>query len=172
MQNAIITNGKHTITQEIESQKNLPNTSKHDTETSILNSNQFEDSVTSVITESENNLLKSDIVRLNSEINILKNQPFSFAAIEDNDNLITYYTGMPNKTVIHILFNIFKNVSINYFLGWNVERISRKNQMFMTLMKLRHNFDFTDLAVRFGCSRTTVSKYSIYLDPCISYDTI
>jgi len=65
---------------------------------------------------------------------------------------------MPNKTVIHIVFDIFKNVSINYFLGWNVERISRTDQIFMTLMKLRHNFDFTDLGVRFECSRTTVTN--------------
>lgn len=73
MQDTVIINGKQTITQEIntdesenfskvvsesdveiESQKNVPNTSKHDTETSMLNSNHFEDYVTSVITESEN----------------------------------------------------------------------------------------------------------------------
>lgn len=97
-----------------------------------------------------------EIEILNSKISSLKKQPFSFTIIENNDETIAYYTGIPNKTVIYLLFDIFKNVSINYFLGWNVGRISRTDQIFMTLMKLRHNFDFTDLGVRFGCSRKTV----------------
>lgn len=131
---------------DIESQINLYESTKHNEENSVLNLNVK--SVGSIINESENALLKIEIERLNSTINSLKKQPFSFEFIEDNDEAITYYTGMPNKTVICLLFDIFKNVSINYFLGWNVERISRTDQIFMTLMKLRHNFDFTDLGVR------------------------
>lgn len=47
---------------------------------------------------------------------------------------------------------------ITYFLGWNVERIPKNDQILMALMKLRLNLDFIDLGVRFGCSRKTVTN--------------
>ncbi|XP_025196816.1 uncharacterized protein LOC112595730 [Melanaphis sacchari] len=90
---------------EIESQMNLYESTKHNEENSVLHLNVK--SVGSIIDEPENALLKIEIERLNSTINSLKKQPFSFAFIEDNDEAITYYTGMPNKTVIHVLFDIF-----------------------------------------------------------------
>lgn len=49
-------------------------------------------------------------------------------------------------------------MNITYFLGWNVERIPRNDQILMALMKLRLNLDFIDLGVRFGCSRNTVTN--------------
>lgn len=127
--------------------------------TSISNNNTLNNSNSStIINESENFLLKIEIERLNSKINSLKNQPFSFAVIEDTDSLITYYTGLPNKKTISWVFDIFANVQITYFLRWNVESINRNDQILMTLMKLRLNIDFIDLGVRFGCSRKTVTN--------------
>lgn len=126
-------------------------------ETSTSNSNTFNDSnMSMVINESENALFKVEIKRLNLKINHLKNQPFSFSNIEDTDSLITYYTGMPNKAIIN-LFDIFKNIHETYFLDWKVEKINRTDQILMTFIKLRLNFDFIDLGVRFGCSRKTVT---------------
>lgn len=114
--------------------------------------------VSKVQNDSENYLLKMEIEKLTNEIKLLKSQPFSFCVIENTDSLITYYTGMPNKSVIDLLFGIFKSLQINYFLGWNVKRINRNDQILMTLMKLRLNIDFIDLGVRFGCSRKTVTN--------------
>jgi len=73
---------------DIESQINLYESTKHNEENSVLNVN-FK-SVGSIINESENALLKIEIERLNSTINSLKKQPFSFVFIEDNDGAITY----------------------------------------------------------------------------------
>lgn len=98
-----------------------PGTENHNlinAETSMSYNNTLNSSHTStIINESENFLLKLEIERLNSKINSLKNQPFSFAVIEKSDNLITYYTGLANKDTISLFFNIFANMHITYFLG-------------------------------------------------------
>ncbi|KAL5237342.1 hypothetical protein ACI65C_004752 [Semiaphis heraclei] len=60
--------------------------------------------VSKVQNDSENYLLKMEIEKLTNEIKLLKSQPFSFCVIENTDSLITYYTGMPNKSVINLLF--------------------------------------------------------------------
>lgn len=112
----------------------------------------------SVINESENELLKIEIEKLKSKIDNLKNQLFSFVVIQENDSLTNYYTGLPNKETINFFFTVFKDMNITYFLGWNVERIPRNDQILMALMKLRLNLDFIDLGVRFGCSRKTVTN--------------
>lgn len=86
-------------------------------ESLILNYKTFNDSNTSsIINESENVLLKIEIEPLNSQINSLTNQPFSFTVIENTDSLIIYYTGFPNKATISLLFDIFTNVYITYFM--------------------------------------------------------
>jgi len=112
--------------------------------------------VSKVQNDSENYLLKMEIEKLTNEIKLLKSQPFSFCVIENTNSLITYYTGMPNKSVIDLLFGIFKSLQINYFLGWNVERINRNDQILMTLMKLRLNIDFIDL----GSSAVEAIRYT------------
>lgn len=61
----------------------------------------------SVINESENELLKIEIEKLKSKIDNLKNQPFSFVVIQENDSLINYYTGLPNKETINFFFLLF-----------------------------------------------------------------
>lgn len=83
---------------------------------SILITNKFNDSsITTVINQSENTLLKIEIEKLHSQINMLKILPFPIAAIEENDSLITYYTGIPNKTTLYLLFDIFENMDIKIF---------------------------------------------------------
>jgi len=132
---------------------NLNEPPESNTIISVLN-NRFNDSETrSVINESENELLKIKIEMLKSKIDILKSQLFSFEVIQENDSLINYYTGLPNKETIIFFKIIFKNTHITYFSGWNVERIPKNDQILMTLMKLRLNLDFIDSGVRFGCSR-------------------
>lgn len=47
---------------------------------------------------------------------------------------------------------------MKYIHGWNVEKINRTNQIFMTLIKLRLNLKHIDLSVRFNCSMGMVSN--------------
>jgi len=124
---------------------NLNGPTESNTTISVSN-NRFNDSETQlVINESENELLKIEVEKLKSKIDILKSQPFSFQVIQEKDSLINYYTGLPNKETINLFFAIFKDMHITHFLGWNVERIPKNDQILMTLMKSRLNFDFIDL---------------------------
>ena len=55
------------------------------------------------------------------------------------------------------------NVSVivlKYYSGWKVDLISLEDQIFMTLMKLRHNYTNLHLSL-FHCSTSTVSKVHI-----------
>ncbi|KAG4065944.1 hypothetical protein HA402_000003 [Bradysia odoriphaga] len=45
-----------------------------------------------------------------------------------------------------------------YICGWTPTKISKKNQLLMTLMKLRMDLRNFDLAERFKCSVATVSN--------------
>lgn len=83
---------------------------------------------------------------------------FSFEIIRGNNKLILLYTGLPTEKVFMSLFNLLKNININYYYRWKVEKMRKIDQLLMTLMKLRQNFPHEDLAVRFSVSQATVSN--------------
>uniref|UniRef100_A0A6P7H661 Uncharacterized protein LOC114346661 n=1 Tax=Diabrotica virgifera virgifera TaxID=50390 RepID=A0A6P7H661_DIAVI len=83
---------------------------------------------------------------------------FSFNHIQNDDKLINMYTGMPNKYMFECLYGLFENINLKYYLGWTVGTITKRDQLLLTLMKLRLNLLNLDLAFRFNCSVTTVSN--------------
>jgi hypothetical protein len=85
-------------------------------------------------------------------------QHFSYEDIQNNDELIALYTGLPNAKIFLALFNLLSNLRINYYLGWKVEKLDKKDQLLMCLMKLRQNFPHLDLAHRFKVSQAVVSN--------------
>lgn len=86
---------------------------------------------------------------------------FTFDNLVQNQELLTSYTGIPSSEIFMALYNVVKNVEIKYHLSWNVESISKIDQILMTLVKLRNNFPHFDLAVKFNCSKATVSNVVI-----------
>ncbi|KAK5639798.1 hypothetical protein RI129_010609 [Pyrocoelia pectoralis] len=111
----------------------------------------------SVLAEAENMLLQKEVVQLTSQLNHLE-MSFSFKHIEDKDDLVVLYTGLPNKKIFLSVFNLLKNIDKNYYLGWNVTCVSDIDQLFLTLLKLRQNPPHKDLALRFNCSSATVTN--------------
>ena len=107
--------------------------------------------------EAENYFLKSEIEKLTNDINNLSVN-FSFRHIEDKDHLVTVHTGLPSKDIFLALFSLFQDRKLNYFAGWQVVRIPKIDQLFLTLMKLKLNLLNDDLSVRFNISRETVSN--------------
>lgn len=47
---------------------------------------------------------------------------------------------------------------LNYYYGWKVEKISFKDQIFITLMKLRQNYNNLHMAQLFNCSTATIAN--------------
>ncbi|XP_024084438.1 uncharacterized protein LOC112127556 [Cimex lectularius] len=77
----------------------------------------------------------SDLLKEN-EKNILK-IPFSIHNIKHSDTLVHIYTGIPEARGFFHLAAMFRKEHISYYLGWIVGQLTIKQQLLMTLMKLR-----------------------------------
>lgn len=107
--------------------------------------------------EAENYFLQQEVDDLKNQIQNLK-LAFTFEVIENNEKLLSMYTGLPDKVIFLSVFKYLDSQKFYYYLGWNVTKISRKDQFLMTLMKLRLNLLHEDLALRFNCSSATVTN--------------
>jgi len=80
---------------------------------------------------------------------------FTLSTVADK---INHYTGMPNFETFDLLYSIFEDEDLLYYSGWRVECISKKDQLLLSLMKLRRNYSNIDLAQRFQVSTASVSN--------------
>lgn len=110
--------------------------------------------------EAENYFLKQEVDQGKVEIKNLK-RAFSYKHICETDKLVLLYTGIPTAKLFSALFNLVKDLDINYYLKWKVEKLSKEDQLLLTLMKLRQNFPHADLAERFNISQSTVTNILI-----------
>nr|XP_042902788.1 uncharacterized protein LOC107444196 [Parasteatoda tepidariorum] len=69
-----------------------------------------------------------------------------------------HYTGLPNKEIFNIIFSNCDKVLDKYYEEWNVTCLDRKDQLLVTLMKLKLNPTHTDLGVRFQVSEGTITN--------------
>jgi len=84
------------------------------------------------------------------------------------DKDLHYYTGLLNYEHLQMILNILGD-SVNnliYYTKGGMEGKSKRilepeDELFLTLMKLRKNFDYHDLSVRFGISLSSVSNIFI-----------
>lgn len=107
--------------------------------------------------EAENYFLKQEIEELRKQLKSL-NVSFSFKHIEENDRLISTYTGLPDRQIFSAVFKYLNVQNFIYYSGWSVVNIPRIDQFLMTLMKLKLNLLHDDLALRFNCSKGTVTN--------------
>nr|CAI5848763.1 unnamed protein product [Callosobruchus analis] len=68
------------------------------------------------------------------------------------------YTGLPNAHIFEATYSLFENMPLNYVQGWTVGKIAKRDQFLLTLMKLRLNLLYNDLAYRFNVSQGTVTN--------------
>jgi len=131
-------------------------------EKSIADEREFKRTVAQgdAVARAENFFLKERVETLEKELATAKCK-LSFNQIEGDDELISHYTGLPNKATFDLLCSMFNDLEINYYAGWRVVNISRSDQIFITLMKLRRNFTHLDLSTRFGVSEATISNVAM-----------
>jgi hypothetical protein len=77
----------------------------------------------------ENNFLKQKVEAYQES-----KQHFSYEDIQNNDELIALYTGLPSAKIFLALFNLLSNLRINYYLGWKAEKLDKKDQLLMCLI--------------------------------------
>lgn len=73
-----------------------------------------------------------------------------------DDDKIKYLTGFQSGSHLQFLFNCLQP-GINH-LRYQMKGLNMPNQLFMTLIWLRHNKDYTELAINFNIDRKVVSK--------------
>lgn len=85
-----------------------------------------------------------------------------YRSISTIDARVAHFTGLPNAQVFDFLCSHF-TMPLQYHYNWNVTALSREDQLFLTLMKLKCNFDYIDLAVWFNVGKTTVANVFLTL---------
>lgn len=80
-----------------------------------------------------------------------------------SESVIRMETGLPDRDTFSAVCEYVARFedSIMYFAGWRPKEIILEDQIFMTLMKIRHNYTHLHLAALFHCSTRTVSNVLI-----------
>ena len=119
-----------------------------------------------------NTALLARIEVLEAENAQLKSEPrkayFRLEDIEHDDNLVRFYTGFVSFAIF-IAFFEFLGPFVNHLNYWGSKECIRKrqrkrkldpkNQLFLTLVKLKLNLKVKDLGFCFGLSMSQVSRY-------------
>ena len=113
-------------------------------------------------------MLKSQLEKLQGELDEAKRAPFRVECIAHDDSLISLYTGFPSYDVL-LSFYKFLGPAVHELTYWGQAERQKKcrmkldsfNQLFMTLVKLKLDLNIPDLAFCFQISKTTVSRYFI-----------
>ncbi|KAK3085760.1 hypothetical protein FSP39_008291 [Pinctada imbricata] len=101
--------------------------------------------------------LEQHIKSLEQEIEELKTKkhPFTIDQIIDCEKKMLMYTTL-KADMFNIIDATLQRFPLNYVDGWTPGAISRRDQLLMTLMKLKLNSPILDLAERFCTSKATI----------------
>lgn len=111
----------------------------------------------SAAVEAENYFLNNEVSALKERIEKLHVQ-FSYSHIKGNNAHVLMYTGLHSREIFDVIFETMDKFELNYYAGWEVKKISKQEQLLVTLMKLRINLPHEDLAVRFNCGGATITN--------------
>lgn len=109
------------------------------------------------VADIEVSLLKSKTARLESDLQ-RNGFKFHFNFINDSDENVMNHTGLPNEKFFNAVIDLMKDNEMIYHFNWKVEKISKENQLLLTLRKLRMNLKTFDLCQRFDCSNAMVTN--------------
>ena len=97
---------------------------------------------------------------------------FSFDRIKHSDELVRFYTGLPNVNMFNVVYSFCEDC-VDGLVTWKGARtenaesttsekkkhaLSPIDELFSTLMKLRLDCPYVDLSMRFHIGKATVSK--------------
>ncbi|XP_065068263.1 uncharacterized protein LOC135693661 [Rhopilema esculentum] len=100
--------------------------------------------------------LRYDLNQALVRIEELEGKVFKYENLSSED--ILNYTSL-NKDAFEVLLCLLNRFKpFNYWYGFEVKSVNSKNQLLISLMKLKMDIPFFDLATRFGVSRTTVTN--------------
>ena len=103
--------------------------------------------------EAENNSLRKERDEARKTIHKLKSKFLSYENIISTDGKFKRYTGI-SKEVYDAIFDAIINPSLPQYCH---SKLSFKDQFLMTLIKLRLNIPFENLADQFNCARSSIA---------------
>ena len=167
------------------SELEAPTTADHQLQTAMIGEQLLEsnylvhelptgnDEATDDCSKTINTALLARIEMLEAENDKLKSQGkeqkfFRMECIAHDDNLVCFYTGFISYAIFVAFFEFLGPV-VNQLLHWGSRegdrqrnynrKLDPKNQLFLTLVKLRLNLKLEDLSCRFGLSTSLISRY-------------
>ena len=113
-------------------------------------------------------ILEAENTHLKTQLQQGDKDHFRIESIQHDDKLVRFYTGFISYAVFLAFFEFLGPV-VNHLNYWGskesvrrrrrIRKLDSKNQLFLTLVKLKLNLKLTDLAFRFGLSATQTSRY-------------
>ena len=118
--------------------------------------------------QAENDALRDELVFLKAKLaeavdrqeeleERLEKSRFTMKNFQHSDNLVRFYTGLPNADYFQAYFQLASSCLVKLPAG-RPHCLSDEDEFFIMLVKLRRNFPEEELAVRTGVSQSTVSR--------------
>uniref|UniRef100_A0A8W8MG00 DDE Tnp4 domain-containing protein n=1 Tax=Magallana gigas TaxID=29159 RepID=A0A8W8MG00_MAGGI len=106
--------------------------------------------------------MEKQIAYLQTEMATLQSQkhPLTVANVIDNEQKMLMYPSLKPQ-MFRIIDSTLQRFPLVYVDSWTPSAFSRTDQLFMTLMKLKLNCPFLDLAERFCTSKATIHNIII-----------
>ncbi|XP_029910761.1 uncharacterized protein LOC115361510 isoform X2 [Myripristis murdjan] len=108
--------------------------------------------------------LEIELERTKAELRALKEKEahwcHRYSAAQLSKEVIRMETGLPDRGTLNTIAGrvLHCKDSVCYSAGWKVECITVEDQVFLTLMKLRHNYTDLHLAALFNCSVAVIQN--------------
>ena len=98
----------------------------------------------------EVDVITEEMKKLKVENDNLGKRILVFETILEDEELCYHYTGLSRKVVL-LLYDLLQRISENYTIN-SVRILGTGDQLLLTLLRLRRNLSYRDLAFRFGVS--------------------
>ncbi|KAL2091099.1 hypothetical protein ACEWY4_013362 [Coilia grayii] len=112
----------------------------------------------------ENILLQAQLKDVREETRALKQKLKNFQSQYTpsrlSDEVVRMETGLPDRDCFNKVVECAVSLesSVNYRAGWKVKSLSIEDQVFLTLMKLKHNYKDFHLGALFSCGEGTIKN--------------
>ncbi|XP_062401076.1 uncharacterized protein LOC134092287 isoform X2 [Sardina pilchardus] len=109
-------------------------------------------------------LLETELKDVKEELRVLK---LKLAEVKSHytpsrlsDEVVKMETGIPARDCFDKIVECATSLegTVSYFAGWKVKCLSVEDQVFLTLMKLRHSYEDFHLAALFSCSQAIIKN--------------
>ncbi|XP_041946264.1 THAP domain-containing protein 11-like [Alosa sapidissima] len=111
-----------------------------------------------------NILLETELKDVKEELRVLKlklaNVKSQYTPSRLSDEVVKMETGLPDRDCFNKIVECATSLegTVSYFAGWKVKCLSVADQVFLTLMKLRHSYKDFHLAALFSCSQAVIKN--------------